>query len=721
MDTSVSVTKEPSLAAALRSAVLAQRIYPQGSPIVEKAVNIIQNAAERSLKTMDKLTLTDRQGRLFVNGKEDPDGAALAGVFQELGLQSLTFTPGLSREEVEAAVQVLSRRRADGRKGADLFAEQKLEHVRADRVQVVEVEEGDVVTKKMDALFNGVDDFPALVSSLREGFDMIEKAPSIARQEELRGRMSGRLAAMPSHLLRDLFENPLPKKMEDAGLRDSVLKKMTTEKVHGIFSEIGQWYENIRKTAASDFDAMERLNQLKSFLGKLLGSPASRHVPFAIYEELLQKGLIGAIPAEVRRRPEEEPLPAQVDRLLAGPPASLLEGPTREALPGLFGKLCTVELYDPARELLVKFLDNFYQESTVVRGMAVKTAGGILEALWRCRQANLGDHLFEAVRRLADVERSREVYAELGMVLSGAAVRFLMEDRPVPALELLTQLRRHQEDVYPFQPGRADAARDALGRVARQTMDVLVESALSPDPARVASARNVLYALGAAAAACLAEVLKRATDLRTRRCAAQALRELGEEGSRALAAELTPGLPSPTLLNLLSVAEEFPSEQMVPALKRLMHAPDAFARARIAQMAARIATPAARALLTEMLEDGEETVRIEVIRALGDLRDASAAARLGGLLSGGSVLRREEVCIALGKIGGDAAVPALAAALGQRKLFSRRTDEDETVRVRAAWALSLIPTPMGRKELQRLLDDGNPQVRLIARQTLLDN
>ena len=87
------------------------------------------------------------------------------------------------------------------------------------------------------------------------------------------------MAAMPAHLLKDLFENPLPKRVEDAGLRDEVLRKMTKEKVHDIFSEIGQWYENIRRNTESDFEAVEKLNQLKGFLGKLLGSPASRQVP----------------------------------------------------------------------------------------------------------------------------------------------------------------------------------------------------------------------------------------------------------------------------------------------------------------------------------------------------------------------------------------------------------------------------------------------------------
>src|SRR5687767_9342366 len=87
--------KDLSLAASLRSAVMNQRIYPSGSPIVERAIAQIERAAESKLKTSDRLTLTDRQGRLFANGQEEPDAAALAGVLREQGVQSLTFVPGV--------------------------------------------------------------------------------------------------------------------------------------------------------------------------------------------------------------------------------------------------------------------------------------------------------------------------------------------------------------------------------------------------------------------------------------------------------------------------------------------------------------------------------------------------------------------------------------------------------------------------------------------------
>ncbi len=573
---------------------------------------------------------------------------------------------------------------------------------------------GGEAARKLDGLFETVADFTGLMDSLRKAFTEIDQA-SPPEREPLKNRAVEKLAALSADLLRDLFENPLPGGLEGAGLREAVVNKMTAEKLQGVFSEAGQWYGIIRRNASSEFEVVERVNQLKNFLGQLLASPARGKVPLAIYEELLKNKLIPSVPEGVRRFPEEDALACRVERMMEDSAAALLEGGARNDLPAVFGRLCAANLFDATRELLVKFMENFSQESSRLRRLAVAVGRNLLEVLWRSGRPTLGDRLYEAIRRLADAERSGEVYGEIAETLSLTAERFLLEGKEVQALEAVTLLRRHREESDPFLPVRGETAARALENIARRTMDVLAEEMASPDPARSVDARNVVNALGAAAAPCLVEAIRRAPDLRARRSAALALKESGETAVQALAARLSPDLSSPEILNLLSVAEEFPSISFAPSLKGLGLHPDPLVRIRVVRLLGRSGLDEGRETLTDFLEDEEESVRRETVRVLGEARYGATA--LTKMLPGENEAVEEEVFLALGKIADDAVVAPLMEALTRRpRPFFGRSRKEEMRRVRAALALANVKTPLGRETLRKFMEDRNSQVRRIARQ-----
>ena len=71
---------------------------------------------------------------------------------------------------------------------------------------------------------------------------------------------------------------------------------------------------------------------------------------------------------------------------------------------------------------------------------------------------------------------------------------------------------------------------------------------------------------------------------------------------------------------------------------------------------------------------------------------------------------------AMGKIGDERAIAALSRILAAKGggLFKKTIAAPETVRVRAAWALSQIPTLEAQKTLSKFSKDPNRQIRSLA-------
>src|SRR5687767_4796192 len=123
----------------LRAAVVNQRIYPPGSPMVERAVAQITQALAQPLQAADKLTYTSRQGKVFYKGNEIPDGAPLAPLLDEHGIQSLTFLPGIAPAEIAQLVMLLSRKKIAESTVTEWLKAQNVAHIQVDKVTVVEV------------------------------------------------------------------------------------------------------------------------------------------------------------------------------------------------------------------------------------------------------------------------------------------------------------------------------------------------------------------------------------------------------------------------------------------------------------------------------------------------------------------------------------------------------------------------------------------------------
>jgi HEAT repeat protein len=710
---------EHLIPASLRAAIVNQRIYPSGSPIVERSVAQTVQALESALKAADRVTLNNKQGRIFLKAKELPGGEPLAALLDEFGVQSITFLRGVTAAEIAQLVLVLSDKKAVKGDMGESLKNRQVAHIVMDKATLVEVMPGDVVMKKMDQLFEGVRDFPALVGSLREAYDMIDQVPAGEERAGTEEHLARRLAGLPPDLLRDMFENSLPKRVEDSGMKPMVLNAMTQDKIQDIFSEIGQWYRQVRTQASSDFEVVEHLNRLKSFLGKLLSAPGSKAVPFALYEELLKDGLLEEIPPDVKPEPEADSLARQVDGILNNPAARLLEMPLRDQVPTILKRLCGVGLDDLFQKMVDRIAENFGHGTPLVRQMSVKLARQTLDIARAHRKDRLAQNLLHRLESLEETERSADAYQEIAEALAGAAVHGVLNQHLSEAVGVIRRLRRQQNDPDPTAPKKAELAGQALLNAVEQILDVVSDDLLSDEPSRRDAGQTVLAELGEAAAPCLLRIIEKSPDLRQRRWAADTLRLHGPKAQNLVVAEIHPGQSTDVLLRLLSVLEGLAGPEAMPALEKLVHFPDPAVRRRILAVAAKIKPPEGPGLVRLFLEDPDEALRLDAIRAAGEAKDRDAVPALLELVKEGPTSRREEVCLSLGRIRDERALPVLLEIVEVKSgLFKKRAASEETIRVRAAWALTQISSSAAREALARAANDPNLQIQAIARQAL---
>ena len=82
--------------------------------------------------------------------------------------------------------------------------------------------------------------------------------------------LAKKIAVLNPSELKDFFESALPVKIEQSGLRELVINILPQEKIKEILQEITVWYEEIKKTVKSEFEAAEHLASLRRFLNKIL-------------------------------------------------------------------------------------------------------------------------------------------------------------------------------------------------------------------------------------------------------------------------------------------------------------------------------------------------------------------------------------------------------------------------------------------------------------------
>jgi len=707
----------------LRSAIVNARIYPKGSQMVDSAVKGALTALESCLQEMSPIIVSDLQGKLCVNGKEVVEAKDFRPFLIQQEVQSIKFLKGIQLAEVASLTDALGKRKGqlgDHKSLAEWLKAENVSHIQAEEVEFVELKKGEVVVQQVLSLLEQSTDVSSLAASLEDSYRLLDQLPDDLAKKDVQKKMARHMSTLPPYQLRELFDAKLPERVESSSLKDDVVKEMSRDKLEETLEEVNKWYQQIKKESKSEFEVVEKLSGLKSFLGKVLHSPASKAVPFALYEELLNVGLIEQIPPGVQKG-ENAGLLTEVEALINQPNEALLELAVRQRLPELLKALCAMALDEPIGKLTDKMLDNLHNPAPVVRETAVKSIRVFQEILASNRKEKPFSQIVSALHTMAESESAPDVYGHIADALQVAAMELLVHWRFEESANLLGTLRRHSREESPIGLKKKQLAANALHEFSARGLEVICADLNAPIKDRQNGAHRVLAELGEEAVEPLVEAVKRSVDLRAKQAAVQALRRMGPAVKDALLRQMGSGTPGDALVKLIPLLEEFADSSLLPTLTGLLQHPDASVRRQVAQLLSKVKDPKVQALLVGLLDDADPEVQTEAVRVIGELKLKLASLDIARRMLTAAPEVQEEMCIALGNLGEKRAVPDLIHLVEMKKSFWKRTGGiPDAVRIRALWALGqLLPDETAREAINRATRDANPMVQRAAQSALV--
>ncbi len=686
--------------------------------MVEGAIKGALAALEGCLQESSPMTVADFQGKLCINGKEASEAKDFRPFLIQHEVQCLKFFKGLEASEVAALTDALGKRKGqlgEHKNLEEFLKANQVTHIEAEEVEFVELKKGDVVIQQVLSLLEQSTDVPSLVSSLEESYRLIDQLPDDVSKNEAHKKVAHHLSTLPPYQLKELFEAKLSERVEKSALKENVVKEMSKEKLEETLEEVNKWYHQIKQESKSEFEVVEKLSGLKSFLGKVLHSPASKTVPFALYEELLNVGLIEQIPQGVQKG-ENAGLLTEVESLLNGPDEALLEPVVRKRLPELLKALCGMALDEPLGKLTEKLLANLNNQAPLARETALKLIRSFQEILAANRKEKPFSLIVSTLHKMAETESAPEVYAHVASALQAASMELLVHWRFEESAGILSTLRRHSREESPIGQKKKQHAANALHEFSARGLEVICADLNAPLKDRQNGAHRVLAELGEEAVEPLVEAVKRSVDLRAKQAAVQALRRMGPVVKDSLLKQMTVGMAGDALVKLIPLLEEFADATLLPTLTQLLQHPDASVRRQVAQLLAKVKEPKVQSLLVGLLDDADPEVQAEAVRLIGELKLKLASLEIARRLSGAVSVVQEEMCIALGNLGEKRAVPDLVQLLQAKKSFWKRTTgAPDAVRIRAVWALSqLLPDDAASRAIAAAMKDSNPLVARAA-------
>ncbi len=709
----------------LRSAIVNARIYPKGSQMIESSIQGAFQALETCLAEAPQMIVSDIQGKLCVNGKEAAEARDFRSFLVQHDVQSIILTKGVTRQEISTLIEALGKRKGqlDNHKHlGDYLKANQVSHISAEELKYVAVQDGEVVVSQVLQLLEQSTDISSLVSSLEESYRLLDQLPDEKSRREVQKQMAHHLSTLPPQQLKDLFETKMPDRIEQSGLRDEVAQTLSREKLEETLEEVHKWYEQIKQDAKSEMEVAEKLSGLKSFLGKILHSPASKAVSFALYEELLNVGLIEDVPAGVQKG-ENSSLMAQVEQLLSMPSASLLDPPVRQKFPDLLKALCAMGKDEPLQQITDKVIENLSNPAPLLRETAAKTLRTFAEILVANRKEKTFLSIVSVFHKMAETESAPEVYGEIVGGLQAAAMELLVNWKFEESALILATLRRHSREESPIGQKKKQAAAKALRDFSGRGLDVICADLNAPLKDRQNGAYRVLAELSDAAVDPLIEAIKRSSDSRARQAAIQAMKRLGQVVKEPLLKQMNVGMASDVLVKLVPVLEEFADSSLIPTLGTLLQHPDASVRREVLRLVAKVQDPKASALLVPLLDDPDAEIQTEAVRQASEAKVQNAVPILILRLEKSESAVQEEICIALGRLGDRSAVPHLVKLLQTKSSFWKKTaNVSDAVKVRAVWALGqLLPDRDAEAALQRAQKDPVGMIQRAAMTALSRN
>ncbi|MFA5859935.1 MAG: HEAT repeat domain-containing protein [Elusimicrobiota bacterium] len=727
-----------NLISALRKLIMNFRIYPASSGMIQSAVDEFRQLLQPLFEISDSLTISDVKSKLVVGDVELPRSVNTDEVIRLLAnckVESITLKSGITREELVLFIESLAKpQKLQNKDLAALLQEHQIKNVIANHLIYVPLIKGEMVVTKITDLINMTSstdngqgggstrepDISGVMRKIREIYNEMETLTDDTQKNNLQGMLAKRLAVMDAGVIREIFEHPLPGRIESSGLKDMLLSELSRDRIDEIFKEIIAWYKDIQQQTGSDFAALERLESLKLFIEKLLQSPVSKEIPLTIYQELMKLGLINEIPGEAgtgvdnKSEKKEPSLIEQVTQLLDDDALQLLASPTNTRLPNIINNLYKTGLDDLADKLVNKLLSNLTSNIPAVRLSAIRIVNSLGNILIINRKIQKLDTVIDLMISVVDLEVNNEVYAEVDKSLLNIVQLLISESKYETILVIVTLWRKHYFDTNSLMQWRRTIVSESMKKLADIAGSFLLADIKIRGIEHSAETLQILAILAECAVETLIKIVTESDDIRARNIAVQLLQNT-EGGIDRMYKTVSSGASSEVLLRVLSVVEQdIGNQETIRFISQVAVYPEQTVKLAVVDLLSKkVGNSNVLEILKSMFKDTDAVIRAKIVRLFASLNNAGLLDMLSQKMFDEHPAVQEEICIYIGNLGNNTYIPLLQAAAKGKipgRIFSKKRVEDK-VRIQALNALVNLASNESVKIIEKMCKEKNPVIR----------
>ena len=725
----------------LQAAIRTVRLYPPSNPLVQSSISALRNSFDALLKDRDAFVLAESENCLIVDGTPLEEKAqkkdqvlALRGLLQQLGLQSVGFSRGLTDGELRSAVELfgMDAKTFQERPFVEIAAQRKLPHLQFNQkiyvavdpdrqlLQSLAVKDEEILKffqaggqsvapdreeiRRMAAdprwiagvFASGLKRIaaqtgPAPSAAFSRGFeDLLKRMDPVLEQhdrQQVAAHLAGEVARTDIDTIFSVAVQDVEKHLGKPFL-EALTEQLDTHQFKQLVDRLehaahGQRPGDPQESAPSDTSLQTALEALmRSAKGQQFKLKPAHDSAGAVKDG--QQGMVSAAEA--------------VKKMRHGDFSALGDPNVLESLPRLVKSLLDGNRDEPAGRLVDTIAHAILHAPPRMHAHLLeiieKTADGAGIQRHPAAMASLSEHLSTWLKKQYNHTPEVETVCKR---LGKLAVDFIHAGNFRRAVLPVSTLREIAADRTQRDDALCRTCRSQIKRIASaDTVSLLTETMHSNESEIRTAVSRILTNLGPACAEQLLDILQRSTIARERLRILSIIADMGPSVAPAVVQRIRQQGPWYYLRNLVRLLGEIGNETHLDALTPLLNHDDFRVKWEVLGSIFKIGGQQRGTILLEQLPVAEDRLKLQVVSLLGGLRYRNAVPALIHLLekrsyrkSRNSAPLQVKACTALGKIGSSLAIPILSE-ISRGRRASVFKSYDPAVRSAAAAALNTL-------------------------------